>query len=145
MTELPPRKWSHLCADLFGTLPSGEYLLVVLDENSKVSRGRNCQIPLSSDCDPDFWQMTKPFRPGVYLSTWRLTMELPFKALSSETLPTIWVFDTSVSCHIGQRLMGSLRGFWEPLEWSPSTAQSSRSLLYFGRSCDVWVMRNKHL
>ena len=35
MTELPSRKWSHLCADFYGPLPSGEYLLVVLDEYSR--------------------------------------------------------------------------------------------------------------
>ena len=34
MTELPSRKWAHLCADFYGPLPSGEYLLVVLDEYS---------------------------------------------------------------------------------------------------------------
>ena len=42
-------------------------------------------------------------------------MELPFKALSSETLPTIWGFNTNISRHIGQRPMGSLRGLPEPL------------------------------
>ena len=35
MTELPSGKWSHLCADFYGPLPSGEYLLVVLDEYSR--------------------------------------------------------------------------------------------------------------
>ena len=35
MTELPSRKWSHLCADFYGPLPSDEYLLVVLDEYSR--------------------------------------------------------------------------------------------------------------
>ena len=35
MTELPSRKWSHLCADFYVPLPSGEYLLVVLDEYSR--------------------------------------------------------------------------------------------------------------
>ena len=35
MSELPSRKWSHLCADFYGPLPSGEYLLVVLDEYSR--------------------------------------------------------------------------------------------------------------
>ena len=35
MTELPSRKWSHLCADFYGPLQSGEYLLVVLDEYSR--------------------------------------------------------------------------------------------------------------
>ena len=35
MSELPSRAWSHLCADLCGPLPSGEYVLVVLDEYSR--------------------------------------------------------------------------------------------------------------
>ena len=35
MTELPSGKWSHLCADSYGPLPSGEYLLVVLDEYTR--------------------------------------------------------------------------------------------------------------
>ena len=35
MTEVPSRKLSHLCADLYGPLPSGEYLLVALDEYSR--------------------------------------------------------------------------------------------------------------
>ena len=30
--ELPSRKLSHMCAHFYGLLPSGEYLLVVLDE-----------------------------------------------------------------------------------------------------------------
>ena len=36
MTELPSEKLSHLCADFYGPLPSGEYLLDVLDEYSWV-------------------------------------------------------------------------------------------------------------
>ena len=35
MTELLSRKWLHLCADVHGPLPSGEYLLVILDEFSR--------------------------------------------------------------------------------------------------------------
>ena len=35
MTELPTRKWSCLAADFYGPLPSGDYLLVVLDEYSR--------------------------------------------------------------------------------------------------------------
>ena len=35
MSELPSRKWSHLCADFYGPLPSSDYLLVILDEYSR--------------------------------------------------------------------------------------------------------------
>lgn len=35
MTELPTRKWSCLAADFFGPLPSGDHLLVVVDEYSR--------------------------------------------------------------------------------------------------------------
>ncbi|XP_033107933.1 uncharacterized protein LOC117109658 [Anneissia japonica] len=35
MTELPPHKWSCLASDFFGPLPSGEYLLVIVDEYSR--------------------------------------------------------------------------------------------------------------
>lgn len=35
MTEMPTRKWSCLAADFYGPLPSGEYLLVVVDEYSR--------------------------------------------------------------------------------------------------------------
>ncbi|XP_033106609.1 pirin-like [Anneissia japonica] len=35
MTQLPDSKWSHLAADFYGPLPSGEHLLVVIDEYSR--------------------------------------------------------------------------------------------------------------
>ena len=35
MTELPTKKWSSLAADFYGPLPSGDYLLVVMDEYSR--------------------------------------------------------------------------------------------------------------
>lgn len=35
MSDLPSRKWSHLSADFYGPLPTGDYLLVVMDEYSR--------------------------------------------------------------------------------------------------------------
>lgn len=35
MTELPEAPWSNLCIDFYGPLPSGHYLLVVIDEYSR--------------------------------------------------------------------------------------------------------------
>ena len=36
MTELPSRPWSHVSADFYGPLPSGHYILVVIDEYSRL-------------------------------------------------------------------------------------------------------------
>ena len=35
MSDLPSRKWSCLCTDFYGLLPSGDYLLVIMDEDSR--------------------------------------------------------------------------------------------------------------
>ena len=35
MTELPPAPWTNVCADFCGPFPSGDYLLVVIDEYSR--------------------------------------------------------------------------------------------------------------
>ena len=35
MTPLPAEPWQHLAADFFGPLPSGDYLMVIIDEHSK--------------------------------------------------------------------------------------------------------------
>ena len=35
MSDLPARPWTQLCADFYGPLPTGEYILVVLDEYSR--------------------------------------------------------------------------------------------------------------
>ena len=34
-SDLPSRKWFHLCAYFYGPLPSGDYLLVIMDEDSR--------------------------------------------------------------------------------------------------------------
>ena len=67
MTELPSGKWSHLCADVYGPLPSGEYLLVVLDEYSRFPEVEIVKSLSAQTVIPIF--DTKSFRPGVYPRT----------------------------------------------------------------------------
>ena len=35
MSDLPSKKWPHLCADFYQPLPSGDYLVVIMDEYSR--------------------------------------------------------------------------------------------------------------
>jgi hypothetical protein len=35
MTKLPEKPWSHVSADFYGPLPTGEYLLVLMDDYSR--------------------------------------------------------------------------------------------------------------
>jgi hypothetical protein len=35
MTKLPEKPWSHVSADFYGPLPTGEYFLVLMDDYSR--------------------------------------------------------------------------------------------------------------
>ena len=106
MSELPSRKWSHLCADFYGPLPSGDYLLVILDE---YSRFPEVEIIRSLSAQPVIPVFDKICSSRTDNGT-RLTMAPPFKVQISDALLRILVFTTSVSRRTGQKRMLSPRG-----------------------------------
>ena len=107
VTELPSGKWSHLCADFYGLLPSGEYLLVVLYEYTRFPEVEIVKSLSAQTVIPIFDKVFSSRGIPDNLKTDNVT---PFQSSEFRNFANDLGCQHSVSRHIGQRPMGSQRG-----------------------------------
>ena len=104
MTTHPQAPWQYLSADICGPLPSGDMLLVVIDE---YSRNPEIEIILSTSANTVIPKLDR------LLSTHGIPFEIktnnrpPFQVTHSPSLHSTWVFITEKSPLRGQKLIRS--------------------------------------
>ena len=113
MTELPCTPWSRVSADFCGPFPTGEYLLVVIDDHSRYPVVEIIRSASARTVIPVFDKIFSLFGIPEELKT---DNGPPFQSLEFKTLQVTWASNIGELPHCGQKQMVKLSASCAQLE-----------------------------